>query len=198
MSHKCAPSLQPWSEGSWQVIPGVQLMYLGNWRLFTLAPFRFWSTMPCYRAGALDTHRHMTHYARPDFELAELMHEYSLGSARNVRRVEGGTVNKNWIVRTTKETVVVRSVAQELSCSDIKFEHSFIRALGRCGFPYQLPQPLRTRTGRTFVMKNGAYVWLYNYIEGSNCEPSREEISPRLRVPWQQRIRRPDVSLYGT
>jgi homoserine kinase type II len=151
-------------------------MYLGNWRLFTLAPFRLWSTMPCYRAGALDTHRHMTHYARPDFELAELMHEYRLGSVRNVRRVEGGTVNKNWIVRTTKETVVVRSVAQELSCSDIKFEHSFIRALGRCSFPYQLPHPLRTRTGRTFVMKNGAYVWLYNYIEGSNCEPSREEI----------------------
>jgi homoserine kinase type II len=124
--------------------------------------------------GARHT-RHMTHYARPDFELDELINEYSLGSVRNVRRVGGGTANKNWIVRTAKETVVVRRVAKGLSRSDIKFEHSFIRALGRCDFPYQLPQPLRTRTGRTFVMKNGAYVWLYNYIEGSNC-PSREEI----------------------
>jgi homoserine kinase type II len=118
----------------------------------------------------------MTYYARPDFDLDELFHEYSLGSIRNVRRVGGGTTNKNWIVRTATETVVVRSVAKELSCSDINFEHSFIRALGRCGFPYQLPQPLRTRTGRTFVMKNGAYVWLYNYISGSNRRPSREEI----------------------
>jgi homoserine kinase type II len=125
---------------------------------------------------ALDTHRGMTHYARPDFELGELIHEYGLGSVRSVRRVRGGTANKNWIVRTSRETVVVRSVAKELSCSDIKFEHSFIRALGRCGFPYNLPQPIRTRTGRTFVIKNGTYVWLYNYIEGSNSQPSREEI----------------------
>ena len=123
---------------------------------------------------ALD--RGMTHYARPDFDLNELIHEYGLGSVRNVRRVRGGTVNKNWIVRTAMKTVVVRSVSTELSCSDIKFEHSFIRALRRCGFPYHLPQPLRTRTGRTLVMKNGAYVWLYNYIEGSNLQPSREEV----------------------
>jgi Ser/Thr protein kinase RdoA (MazF antagonist) len=125
---------------------------------------------------ALDIHRGMTHYARPDFELDELIHEYGLGSVRDVRRIRGGTTNKNWIIRTAMETVVVRSVSKELSYNDIKFEHSFIRALGRRGFPYHLPQPLRTRTGRTFVMKNGAYVWLYNYIEESNSQPSREEV----------------------
>src|SRR5262249_14258747 len=43
--------------------------------------------MPCYCAGGVDIHRHMTHYGRPDFELDELIHEYSLGSVRNVRRV---------------------------------------------------------------------------------------------------------------
>jgi homoserine kinase type II len=125
---------------------------------------------------ALDIHRGMTHYARLDFEFDELIHEYGLGSVRNVRRVRGGTTNKNWVVCTAMETVIVRMASKELSSNDIKFEHSFIRALGRCGFPYLLPQPLRTRTGRTFVMKNGAYVWLYKYIEGANSQPSREEV----------------------
>jgi homoserine kinase type II len=122
----------------------------------------------------------MTHYGRPNFEFDDVIHEYDLGTVRNVHRIGGGTTNKNWIVRTTKGTVVVRSVPKELSCRDIKFEHSFIRALGRCGFPYQLPQPLRTRAGRTFVMKNGAYVWLYNYIQGSNYQPSRDELIAQI------------------
>jgi homoserine kinase type II len=126
--------------------------------------------------SALDTHRSRTHEARPDFDLDELIDEYGLGSVREVCRVRGGTVNKNWIVRTATQTVVVRSVSKELSHSDIKFEHSFITALGRHGFPYHLPQPLRTRTGRTVVMKNGNFVWLYNYIEGSKPRPSREEV----------------------
>jgi homoserine kinase type II len=126
--------------------------------------------------SALDTHRTTTNDARPDFDLHELIDEYGLGSVQNVCRVRGGTVNRNWIVRTAGATVVVRSVSKELSRSDIKFEHSFIRALARHGFPYHLPQPLRTRTGRTVVMKNGVYVWLYKYIEGSKAQPSREEV----------------------
>jgi len=122
----------------------------------------------------------MSHGDRPEFDLHELIDEYGLGTVRNVFRVKGGTVNKNWIVRTAKKKVVVRSVSKELSRSDIKFEHSFIGALVRDGFPYLLPLPLRTRTGRTVVMKNGVYIWLYNYIEGSNSRPSREEVIAQI------------------
>ena len=118
----------------------------------------------------------MSDDAPPEFDLNELMDEYGLGAVRNVCKAKGGEVNENWIVRTTIETVVVRGVSRERPRSDIQFEHSFIRALGRYGFPYHLPQPLRTRTGRTVVLKNGMYVWLYNYIEGSNSQPSQEEV----------------------
>jgi Ser/Thr protein kinase RdoA (MazF antagonist) len=97
-----------------------------------------------------------------------------------VCKAKGGEVNENWIVRTAIETVVVRGVSRERPRSDIQFEHSFIRALGRDGFPYQLPQPLRTRRGRTVVVKNGMYVWLYNYIEGSNSQPCQEEVIAQI------------------
>ena len=106
--------------------------------------------------------------------------EYGLGAVRNMRKAEGGAVNENWIVRTATGTVVVRVVVEGRSRTDIQFEHSFIRALGREGFPYRLPQPLRTRTGRTVVKKNGIYVWLYEYIEGSNSRPRREDVIAQM------------------
>jgi homoserine kinase type II len=113
--------------------------------------------------------------APPKFELHEIMDGYGLGAVQDVRLAEGGAVNENWIVRTANETVVVRRVAQEQSLRDIRFEHSFIKALGRDGFPYQLPQPLPNKAGRTIVAKNGKYIWLYKYIEGSGSELRRDD-----------------------
>ena len=99
--------------------------------------------------------------APPKFDLHEIMDGYGIGPVRDARLAECGMVNENWIVRTAKEMVVVRRVARERSLSDIRFEHSFIKALGRDRFPYQLPQALPTKTGRTIVVKNGKYIWLY-------------------------------------
>jgi homoserine kinase type II len=118
----------------------------------------------------------MSDHASPEFDLQELVNEYGLGTVRNVCKAEGGAVNENWIVSTSAGTVIVRRVSKGRPRSDIQFEHSFIGALGRDGFPYQLPQPLRTRTGRAIVVRNGMYVWLYNYIEGSGPRPSREDV----------------------
>jgi homoserine kinase type II len=122
----------------------------------------------------------MSDDAPTEFDLQELVDEYGLGSVRNTRKAKGGEVNENWIVRTARGTVVVRGVSKGRSRSDIQFEHSFIRALGREGFPYRLPQPLRTRTGRTVVKRNGMYVWLYEYIEGSNSRPLREDVIAQM------------------
>jgi Ser/Thr protein kinase RdoA (MazF antagonist) len=122
----------------------------------------------------------MSDAARPQFDLQELVNEYGLGAVTSVRKAEGGEVNENWIVRAAKGTVVVRSVAKSRSLEDTRFEHSFIRALARAGFPYRMPQPLRTRSGRTVVMRNGTYVWLYNYIEGSNSRPRRDVVIAQM------------------
>src|ERR1700688_1056860 len=107
----------------------------------------------------------MSYQARSDFDVQEIVNEYGLGGVRNVRKAEGGAVNESWIVRTAASTVVVRRVLNSGSLHDILFEHSFIRALERKGFPYYLPKPLRTRAGCSVVAMNGRYVWLYNYIE---------------------------------
>ena len=88
----------------------------------------------------------MSYDARPEFNSQELVHEYGLGSVSSVRKAERGTVNENWIVRTATGTVVVCRVSKSRTLDDIRFEHSFIRALGRKGFPYRLPKPLRTDT----------------------------------------------------
>jgi Ser/Thr protein kinase RdoA (MazF antagonist) len=110
------------------------------------------------------------------FHLHELMDEFDLGAVRDVRTAKGGAVNENWIVRTVSETVVVRGVEKNLSLSDIRFEQALIQALGRHGFPFQLPQPLRTKTGRTVVEKDGKFYWLYRYIWGSGSPPSKKEL----------------------
>jgi Ser/Thr protein kinase RdoA (MazF antagonist) len=122
----------------------------------------------------------MTDVKRPRFELHELLDEYGLGAVQDARIATGGEVNENWIVRTTKETVVVRCVAPGGPLRDVQFEHSLIKALGRCRFPYQLPRPLRTKMGRTIVAKDGGYIWLYKYIEGTRSRPSREEVIEQI------------------
>jgi homoserine kinase type II len=115
----------------------------------------------------------MSYQERSELDVQEIVNEYGLGGVRNVRKAEGGAVNESWIVRTAAGTVVVRRVSNSGSLNDILFEHSFIRALERKGFPYYLPKPLRTRAGRSVVAMNGTYVWLYNYIEGSRSRPPR-------------------------
>jgi Ser/Thr protein kinase RdoA (MazF antagonist) len=122
----------------------------------------------------------MSYDERPEFDVQELVDQYGLGGVRNVRKAEGGEVNENWIVRTATDTVVVRRVTGSRSLDHIRFEHSFIRALGREGFPYRLPQPLRTRGGRSVVTNNGKYVWLYNYIEGSGEQPSQNTLVAQM------------------
>jgi homoserine kinase type II len=114
--------------------------------------------------------------SRRDFDLQELVNQYGLGGVSGVRKVDRGAVNENWIVDTAKGTVVVRRVSKSRTLEDIRFEHSFIRALDREGFPYCLPKPLRTRAGRSVVATNGRYIWLYPYIEGSSSAPQRSTI----------------------
>ena len=122
----------------------------------------------------------MTDVKPPRFELHELMDEYGLGTVQDVRMATGGEVNENWIVRTTRETVIVRCVPPGGPLRDIQFEHSLIKALGRCRFPYQLPRPLRTKMGRTIVAKDRGYIWLYKYIEGTGSRPSPEAVIQQI------------------
>ena len=122
----------------------------------------------------------MSYDTRSEFDLQELVNEYGLGGVSTARKAESGAVNENWIVRTATGTVVVRKVSKNRTLDDIRFEHSFIRALDREGFPYRLPTPLRTRAGRSVVAKNGRYIWLYPYIEGSNSRPRRNAIIPQM------------------
>jgi len=122
----------------------------------------------------------MSYDARPEFDVQALVNEYGLGDVSSVRKAERGAVNENWIVRTDAGTVVVRRVSKSRTVDDIRFEHSFIRALGRGGFPYRLPNPLRTCAGRSIVARNGRYVWLYPYIESSEPRPGRDAIIPQM------------------
>jgi homoserine kinase type II len=123
----------------------------------------------------------MNYDARPEFDVQELVGQYGLGGVRSVRRAQGGDeVNDNWIVRTATDTVVVRRVTNTRSLDHIRFEHSFIRALDREGFPYRLPKPLRTRAGRSVVTKDDKYVWLYSYIDGSEGQPSQTAVIAQM------------------
>jgi homoserine kinase type II len=122
----------------------------------------------------------MSYDVRLELDIQEIINKYDLGEVRNVRKAEGGTVNENWIVSTATSTVVVRGVSKSLSLNDILFEHSFVTALERNGFPYYLPKALRTRSGRSVVAINGRHVWLYNYIEGSNSRLPRDTVLPQM------------------
>jgi homoserine kinase type II len=102
----------------------------------------------------------------PHLDIADIMTEFGFGMVTGLRKAQGGRVNESWIVRTAEAEVVVRCVAKERSLNDLRFEHSFINGLHRSGLPYRLPNPLLSKSGDAVIVKNGHYIWLYEYIEG--------------------------------
>jgi homoserine kinase type II len=113
----------------------------------------------------------------PEFDLAGILAEFPFGEAQALRKAQGGKVNENWIVKTPEAEIVVRCVAKERSLNDILFEHSIIDFLDRSGLPYRFPRPLISKSGETIIVKNGLFIWLYEYIGGhSSLRYSRELI----------------------
>ena len=116
----------------------------------------------------------MSYDARSEFDVQKIVNEYGLGEDDESRRWDG----QRKLDRPHRYGHGRRAQGLEelIPLSDILFEHSFIRALERKGFPYYLPKPLRTRAGRSVVAMNGTYVWLYKYIEGSSSRPPRNTV----------------------
>ncbi|XYI03552.1 phosphotransferase [Sorangium sp. So ce1128] len=96
----------------------------------------------------------------------EIIGTYGLGAVLRHESTVGGAVNQNWVVQTTHAKIVLRCVAVERAPEDLSFEHAFIEYLAGVPVPYELPVPLKTRCGATFLSWSGRLFWAYRYIAG--------------------------------
>ena len=81
-------------------------------------------------------------------------------------------VNRNFILKTPEGKYVLRQVAHthHRASRDLEFELGYLDYLKHAGFPYQIPAAIPTTKGGLFVVVQGYYYWLYEFLEGSVVE----------------------------
>jgi homoserine kinase type II len=98
-------------------------------------------------------------------ELVRVLDHYGLGELRAAHRVEHGFINEKWTVETTCGRYFLKRRHPDLRRPDfIRAQHGLIKWLRQADFP--APVILPTLSGETFLVLDGEFYEIHEYIEG--------------------------------
>jgi len=103
-------------------------------------------------------------------KLKNVIFNWDIGELLSHQQAKKGVVNINWILKTTKGKFVLRKVVSSKKVNDLVFELDYLTYLKQKQFPYRIPAPIKTKTNEFFTKFEGAYFWIYEYIEGRNLK----------------------------
>ena len=105
-------------------------------------------------------------------ELGQVLGYYDLGELRTVRRVERGFVNDNWVMETTWGLYFLKRRHPHLRRPHlIRTQHDLMEWLRQAGFP--APAVVPTVSGETFLVLDGEFYEIHEYIEGKPYDHDR-------------------------
>lgn len=105
-------------------------------------------------------------------EIKRVLHKYDLGQLKGARQIERGFVNKNWTIETTHGRYFLKCRHPELRNPDlILTQRALISHLRHLGFP--VPKILKGISGDTFVLLDGEFYEIQEFIEGSSYQHNR-------------------------
>ncbi|MGA9350112.1 MAG: phosphotransferase [Anaerolineae bacterium] len=107
-----------------------------------------------------------------EHELARVLSYYDLGELRTTRRIERGFVNDNWVVETGRGRYFLKRRHPDLRRPDlIRVQHDLVEWLRQAGFP--APTIVPTVSGETFLVLDGEFYEIHEYIEGQPYDHDR-------------------------
>ena len=122
-------------------------------------------------------------------ELIKIAQEYSLGELKSYSLIVGGLVNHNYKVQTSKGNFLVRLVLDNSSkkTKHLNLQFKLVRYLQNKGFPYKIPIPIKTLSGKEILQLNKKKVWVCKFFDGKNyCEaptiPKMKEMAKVLAI----------------
>lgn len=102
--------------------------------------------------------------------------------ADSLKWMEIGYVNRNWLVESNGRRYILRRINHK-SPEKLMAEIRYLLFLERKGFKYQVPNPVRTRSGAYFVRHKNRIFWLYPYIDGGhNFELSKRDLGETAKL----------------
>jgi len=105
-------------------------------------------------------------------ELRQGLGYYDLGELRIARRIKRGFVNDNWAVETDRGRYFLKRRHPHLHRPDlIRAQHDLMEWLRRAGFP--TPTIVPTVSGETFLVLDGEFYEIHEYIEGEPYDHDR-------------------------
>jgi homoserine kinase type II len=105
-------------------------------------------------------------------ELTRVLRHYALGGLRSARRAEQGFVNENWIVETARGPYFLKRRHPRLRHPGlIRAQHELMGQLRQAGFP--APTIVPTVSGETFLVLDGEWYEIQEYIEGQPYDHDR-------------------------
>lgn len=98
--------------------------------------------------------------------LVTLCEQYNLPHPLKWHRTPTGRLQLTWILSLAgNSTVVLRRYRQSFDEAVIRYEHSILNHLYRCGFP--VPRIIPAADGAAFVSMDGGHYAVFEYCEGS-------------------------------
>ena len=94
---------------------------------------------------------------------------YKLGKVISYKYFSEGWVNFNFLIVTNKGKYVVQFFGakfDEWKRNRMKLQFKVLNHLRKKKYPYEIPVPIKNRSGKYISRFKGAYCWAYNYIEG--------------------------------
>jgi Ser/Thr protein kinase RdoA (MazF antagonist) len=105
-------------------------------------------------------------------ELEHVLRSYPLGNLTDARRLQRGSVNESWVVSTTGGRFFVKCRHPSYHHKSlIHAQHALIEHLRRHRFP--APRLLRTLTDETFVVLDGQWYEIQEFIDGEPYDHQR-------------------------
>jgi homoserine kinase type II len=122
-------------------------------------------------------------------DLSKIVQEYNLGELKKSSLIDGGLVNHNYKVQTSKGNFLVRLVLDDSSkkTKHLNLQFKLMRYLQNKGFPYKIPAPTKSLFGKEILQLNNKKVWVCKFFEGKNfCEaptmPKMKEMAKVLAI----------------
>jgi Ser/Thr protein kinase RdoA (MazF antagonist) len=106
--------------------------------------------------------------------LDQVLSHYDIGKPCGARPVERGFINDNWKIETTSGHYFLKHYHPDLCRPDvIRAQHALVAHLRRVDFP--APALVRTTSGDTLLICEGAFCEVQEYISGTSYDHERPE-----------------------
>jgi homoserine kinase type II len=104
--------------------------------------------------------------------IAQILSAWPVGPALSTTRMDTGSNNQNWALRTDEGEFCLRVYQNQGAEEHLVYEHQLLQALDQVGLPFAVPVPISTANGETSVLTPNGTATVARRISGEHPQKS--------------------------